>query len=302
MRILLIVGGWSSEREVSILGGKSISKALTENGHKVTWFDLQDNFDKLCQTAKQHDFSFINLHGSPGEDGIVQALLEQSNCPYQGSNAKASMLALNKVASKQIFRNNGLLTPDWEFLPKPMPSAWQPSIAYPICVKSNTGGSSLNLAMVNNKQELDTILNEIFSISQEAVLEKAIEGEDLTCGILGQSPLPPILIKPIHAKYFDYKSKYAKGGAEEICPAPIADNITAEVQAITLKVHNLLGLSGYSRSDFILTPTNELYLLEVNTLPGMTATSLIPQEAAAIGLNFANLLERLIELGLNNKS
>lgn len=297
MRVLLIVGGWSSEREVSLHGGKGIAAALEERGHRVTWFDLQDGFDTLTSVAEQHDFCFINLHGSPGEDGIVQAMLDACQCPYQGSGPAGSFLALHKAAAKQLFRRAGLLTADWQFLPVRPPQHWEPQIAYPLFVKSNTGGSSLHLSRANNKAELDAILDEIFSTGEEVIMEPVINGEEVTCGILGDKPLPPILIQPVAGAFFDYTSKYAVGGARELCPAPISAELTAQVQQASLLAHKTLGLRGYSRSDFILTPDKQLYLLETNTLPGMTGTSLVPQEAAAIGMSFGELLEKLMELG-----
>lgn len=301
MRVLLIVGGWSSERDVSINGGKGIAAALEERGHLVTWYDLQNGFDTLTTVAAQHDFCFINLHGSPGEDGIVQALLDASHCPYQGSGPAGSFLALHKAAAKQLFRRAGLRTLDWEFLPTRPELQWEPKLAYPLFVKSNTGGSSLLLGRANNKAELDAILTEIFAAGQEAILEPMLIGQEVTCGVLGESALPPVLIQPVAGSFFDYTSKYAVGGSRELCPAPLAPDVTAEVQRLALLAHQTLGLRGYSRSDFILTDSNELFLLETNTLPGMTSTSLVPQEAAAVGLNFGDLLEKLMALGLASR-
>lgn len=301
MRILLIAGGWSSERDVSLNGAKVIGDTLKARGHEVTPFDLSAGFDTLMERAQEHDFAFINLHGAPGEDGLVQALLDVAGCPYQGSGARGSFLALHKAASKQVYRNAGLPTADWEFLPTPPPADWQPSLPYPIYVKSNTGGSSLMLSCARNRAELDTILAEIFAAGCEALLEPAIPGEDTTCGVLGDEALPPILIKPLAGDFFDYKSKYQSGGAQELCPAPLPEDINRRMQELALRAHKALGLNGYSRSDFRLTPQGELYLLETNTLPGMTATSLVPQEAAAVGLDFGDLLERLMELGMGKK-
>ncbi len=298
MRILLIVGGWSTEREVSLRGGRGMEKALKARGHEVTWFDLLEGFDSLSDVAARHDFAMINLHGAPGEDGLVQALLERAGCPYQGSGPAGSFLALNKSAAKQIFRRAGLNTPDWEFLPVRPAAGWEPALAYPIFVKSNTGGSSLHLSRAENRAQLDSILEEIFTAGDAALMESAISGKEVTCGVLGGEALPPILIEPVAGAYFDYESKYAKGGAREICPAPLSAELTARVQALALRAHKALGLAGYSRTDFILTPDENLFLLEVNTLPGMTETSLVPQEAAVIGLDFGALLEKLIELGL----
>lgn len=298
MKILLIAGGWSSEREISLKGAKIIEKTLLEMGHEVEFFDLLPQFDQLLARAESADFAFLILHGSPGEDGLVQAMLETAGIPYQGSGPAGSFLALNKAAAKQVFRKAGLPTADWEFLPVPPKAGWEPSMPYPIFVKSNTGGSSLRLGRAVNRAELDKALGEIFAAGEEALLEPEIRGKELTCGILGNEPLPPVLIKPVCGDYFDYESKYAENGARELCPAPVDEKITARVQEFAMAAHKALGLSDYSRTDFILDAAGNLTLLEVNTLPGMTMTSLVPKEAKAIGLSFPDLLAKLIDLGM----
>ncbi len=298
MRILLIAGGWSSERDVSLSGANSIADALSHNGHSVTFFDLSLGFDSLLSTAKEHDFAFINLHGAPGEDGLVQAMLDSVHIPYQGSNAQGSFLALHKAATKQIYRQKNIPTADWEFLPCPPADHWEPVLPYPIFAKSNTGGSSLLLFCCQNKTELKEAIHKIFTAGAEVILETNIDGQEATCGVLGDQALPPILIKPLAGEFFDYTSKYTKGAAEEICPAPLAPEINAQLQELALAAHNALGLSGYSRTDFRITADGRIFTLETNTLPGMTATSLVPQEAKAMGLDFGELLEKLIELGL----
>lgn len=298
MNILLIAGGWSTEREVSLAGAKSVEAALRENGHDVAFLDLRDGFDRLLEMASICDFAFINLHGAPGEDGLIQAMLDCAGCPYQGSNPAGSFLALHKAAAKQIFRQNGLPTPDWEFLTAMPDDGWNTQLSYPLFVKSNTGGSSLRLGRAANRDELFQSLNAIFAAGEEAIIEHAIKGKDLTCGVLGGQALPPVLIEPLNGDFFDFKSKYAKDGARETCPAPIPDELTERLQKIALQAHAALHLSGCSRSDFVVDAEGNPYLLEVNTLPGMTATSLVPLEAAAIGESFNSLVERLIQLGL----
>ena len=298
MKILLIAGGWSSEREISLRGARSVAETLRGLGHEVRLYDLLHGFDDLLIVARQHDFAFINLHGAPGEDGLVQAMLDQALCPYQGSDPAGSFLALHKAAAKQIFRAAGLPTADWEFLPCPPVPDWQPRLPFPLFVKSNTGGSSLHLGRATDHSQLAALLAEIFAAGQEALLEPELKGREITCGVLGETALPPLLIEPVAGDFFDYESKYAAGGAREICPAPIGPELTARVQDMALTAHRALGLSGYSRADFILGQDNSLNLLEVNTLPGMTGTSLVPQEAAAAGLDFAQLLEQLIKIGL----
>ena len=298
MKLLLIAGGWSSEREVSLRGAAGMAKALRALGHSVTEFDLKARFDALLSTAAEHDFALINLHGQPGEDGLVQAMLECVGCPYQGAGPAGSFLALNKAAAKQLFRHAGLPTADWEFLPCPPQADWQPRLPYPLFVKSNTGGSSLRLGRATNRQELDAVLKEIFAAGETAIIEPELKGREITCAILGEEALPPLLIEPVAGDFFDYASKYAQGGAREICPAPIGEALSKKVRELALAAHHVLGLTGISRADFILDADDNLTLLEVNTLPGMTSTSLVPKEAQAVGLDFGQMLERLIELGL----
>lgn len=298
MKILLIAGGWSTEREVSLAGARSMESALRGRGHDVTFFDLRDRFDHLLETARAHDFCLINLHGTPGEDGLVQAMLERAGCPYQGSGPAGSFLALNKAAAKQIFRMAGLPTADWEFLPEPPGAGWEPRLPWPLFVKSNTGGSSLRLGCASDRRKLDALLAEIFAAGDSALLEPRLDGREVTCGVLGDQALPPVLIEPASGDFFDYTSKYAKGGARETCPAPLPRHVLDNVCELALAAHRVLGLEGYSRTDFILSPDGRLTLLEVNTLPGMTPASLVPKEAAALGLDTGALLERLMELGL----
>lgn len=302
MRVLLIAGGWSSEREISLSGARGIADALRSLGHNVTFFDLLHHFDELLAISRQHDVALINLHGQPGEDGIVQAMLDRVGCPYQGTGPSGSFLALNKAVTKQILKDAGLPTPAWEFLPQRPSADWEPHIAYPIFAKSNTGGSSLHLGKAMNKAELNVILDEIFAAGDVAIIEEALFGREITCGVLGDDALPPIQIEPVKGDYFNFESKYAQDGAREICPAPIDAKLTAKVQQLALAAHKALGLEGLSRSDFILSPDGILNFLEVNTLPGMTPTSLVPKEAMAIGLDFKALVAKLIDLALSKKS
>lgn len=306
MNILLIAGGWSSERDVSLSGGKTIHKALVNLGHAVTAYDPSLSLNGLMDAARGKDFAFINLHGSPGEDGLIQAMLERVECPYQGANPAASILALNKAAAKVLFLTAGLMTQPYHLLNDLPEKDWQPMLPYPLFIKANTGGSSLHMEKVARPDELRAALKRLFSVSASYLVESAIEGDEITCGVLGRlkddkevaEALPPILIRPSTGKIFDYTSKYSPGGAEEICPAPITDDLTRVIQSMALTAHTVLGCEGYSRADFIVPAQGAPVLLEVNTLPGMTPTSLLPQEAAAVGLSFEQLIQRLIDLGI----
>lgn len=298
MRILLIGGGWSNERTVSLNGSRAIAQSLERLGHQVRFFDPADSFADLPKEAASSDFAFINLHGSPGEDGLIQAILDQVGCPYQGSGPRGSILALNKAACKKLLRSARILTPDWDFLPVPPDNGWRPPFDAPLFLKPNNGGSSLDISLVTDQAELEPALKRLFAKNVEVLVEKLIPGQEITCGILGEEALPPILIQPADSvAFFDYQSKYTPEAAEEICPAPISSELTEHIQSLARLTHELLGLAGYSRTDFMV-HQGVPYVLEVNTLPGMTATSLLPQAAQACGVSFDDLIARLIELGL----
>lgn len=301
MRILLIAGGWSGEREVALNGARQIEKGLLALGHTVTLFDPARDLRGLNEATKEQDFAFINLHGSPGEDGLIQCLLERLGLPYQGSDSRASLLALNKAVSKQIFEAAGLTTPRWEFAPASHVAQWRPLLPFPLVVKPNTGGSSLGVGIIASEEELEAYLALPEIAGQDLLAEVLIHGQELTCGVLEGHTLPPILIRPRYGEFFDYESKYVAGASEEICPAPIPAELTARLQTMARAAHDALGLTDYSRADFMVAGDGTPYLLEVNTLPGMTATSLLPQETLAVGLSFDALLDRLLSLGLRKK-
>ncbi len=299
MNVILIAGGWSDERDVSLSGARIIQSALMELGHDVTFFDPALDLKNLLNIAKKADFAFINLHGTPGEDGLIQALLEKADCPYQGAGPGASYLALNKAASKEVFEDMGIRTPAWQFVTPTQGIDTPLELDLPVFVKPNKGGSSLGMSLVKKAEDFPAALEKVFAMRQSALVEAFIPGVELTCGILGEKPLPLIMITPREdAEFFDYENKYATDGAEEICPAPVDDNVTNSIQEQMVMAHKALGLTGYSRGDFMMSNDGNAYLLEVNTLPGMTPTSLLPSSAKHIGLSFPDLIGELLRLGL----
>lgn len=309
MNILLILGGWSAEREVSLNTGRMIEEALSRLGHTVSRFDPASSLSGLLPAARKADFAFIALHGSPGEDGLIQAMLETVGCPYQGSGPAPSFLALNKAASKELFRQNGLLTPDWVLLPSRPESGWRPPFGYPLFIKRNTGGSSLEMERVAAPENLPDALDRLFAHGGEYLVEPEVSGLEVTCGVLDDADgepraLPPILIRPKSGSggVFDYVAKYTPGAADEICPAPLPEDTLRLVRETALAAHRVIGLSGYSRSDFLLREDGVPVLLECNNLPGLTANSLLPRSAATEGISFDQLIARLVALGLADKT
>jgi D-alanine-D-alanine ligase len=252
----------------------------------------------LPRFVEDCDFVFLNLHGAPGEDGLIQAMLDRLGTPYQGSGPSGSMLALNKAASKALFVQHNLPTPPWFFIPHATQDDFIRPFGPPYVVKPNLGGSSLGIEVVHMPEAFQPAVRSILAQGREVLVERYQPGLEVTCAVLGDEALPLILIRPgAGSDFFDYQSKYVPGQAEEICPAPLPRDVGRGIQAMALHAHRILGLRGYSRADFIL-HEGEAYLLEVNTLPGMTATSLLPQAAMVHGLDFDNLLSRLIELGM----
>ena len=191
MRVLLIAGGWSTEREVSLSGAKGIRKALAALGHEPVDFDPSDGLHKLPEAVRGCDFAFLNLHGAPGEDGLVQAMLDRLGVPYQGSGPAGSFLALNKSASKALFREAGLPTPDWEFLPELPGKGWSTSLPYPLFAKPNMGGSSVGMTLVQGPDDLPGALALIFALGEEMLLETYHKGQEITCGVLAKRPCRP---------------------------------------------------------------------------------------------------------------
>ncbi|MDR0826452.1 MAG: D-alanine--D-alanine ligase [Desulfovibrio sp.] len=306
MNILLIAGGWSGERDVSLSGGVEIQAALGRLGHRVSLYDPACSLSGLPEAVQGRDFAFINLHGSPGEDGLIQAMLERLSCPYQGSGPAASMLALNKAAAKTLFAGAGLCTAPFVLLNARSEKDKLAALSCPLFIKDNTGGSSLHMEKVENARDLDAALDRLFALGASYLAEEAVDGFEVTCGVLGafeagrEKPfaLPPILIRPAVGKIFDFQSKYSLGGAEEICPAPLPEKLNARIRSMALEAHLVLGCEGYSRVDFIVPEKGEPVILEVNTLPGMTKMSLLPKETAAVNLSFDALVGRLLDLGL----
>jgi len=296
MRVLLIAGGWSKERQVSLNGAIQIKEALASLGHDVLFLDLSPDYQELVNKAREADAAIINLHGAPGEDGSIQGLLEDVGLPYQGSAVRGSFLALNKALTKQFYINHGLATPRGGLY---YPQGHLHHMPPPVVCKPNLGGSSLDLQIFYNQEEMLSFLQKK-GTKEEILVEEFIPGREVSCAVLDNDALPPILIQPVKNDFFDYHSKYDPDGAVEICPAPISQEASRSIQEMSMQAHRILGLRHYSRSDFILDQQDNIYILETNTLPGMTRTSLVPKAAKQAGIGFTDLIARLLSLALNS--
>lgn len=305
LKIALLAGGTSSEREVSLKGAEAVKKAFKKLGHKFEFFDPAKDLPILAQKVKEFDCAFLVMHGPGGEDGTLQGFLDSINLPYQGAGVLGSALAMHKGLSKEIYKNTGLKVPegkvffrdeDFENIKK-----YAEKLGYPLVVKPATQGSSVGLSIVKKEEELKPACQKAFEIDNEILLEEYLKGREITVGVLENKPLPVVEIIPKFSEIFDYKTKYTPGFAEEICPANLPQEITEKAQEYALKAHKALRLRHYSRTDMIVVE-NEVYVLETNTIPGMTETSLLPLSAKVAGYSFEELIQKLLELVLKESS
>ncbi len=302
MRILVLLGGSSSEREVSLSSGRRVAAALRERGHAVTEADSAPDPLAILDAARAADVVWMALHGGAGEDGTIQALFDLAGVTYTGSGHLGSALAMDKDLSKHLFRAAGVPTADWEMVTTATGESDWRSGAYaarvfkalgaPVVVKPSKQGSTVGLSVVKEPSALGAAIAEAFRHDDEVMLEGYVPGRELTVGVLGGKALPVGEIIPKHEIY-DYECKYVAGMAEEIFPADLPAAVAAEAQRLALLACEALKVSGCVRVDFRLHPEGGLFCLEANTLPGMTGTSLVPQAALAAGISFPELCERI---------
>lgn len=304
LTIALIAGGVSSEREVSLNSGDQVYAALDKEKYNIVRYDPKTDLARLVEDASGIDAALIILHGPYGEDGTVQGLLELLSIPYQGSGVLGSSLAMNKLASKYLYEKANLPVPPYIPLQKgePLqPAAWEKQRGLPLVIKPNEAGSSVGMTIVRSLDTISEAVEKAFAHDSTLLVEAYIEGIELTGGVIGNRDLQALPIIEIipddEHEFFDYEAKYTAGVTQEICPARIDDEMTHKAQAYATVAHRALFCKGYSRTDMILRD-GEIYVLETNTIPGMTATSLLPQAARVAGLSFSRLLDRLIELGI----
>jgi len=304
LTVALLAGGISSEREISLQSGQQVYAALDKNKYNVLQYDPKTDLPRLVQDAAKIDVALIILHGPYGEDGTVQGLLDLLNIPYQGSGVLGSALAMNKLATKRLYEKAGLPVPAYVVYDRGDrvdPEKCAAQIGLPLVVKPVEAGSSVGMSIVKTAAGLQSALEKAGEYGKAVLVEAYIEGIELTGGVVGNKALEALpLIEIIPNKtyeFFDYEAKYTAGATQEICPARINAELTQKAQSYAKIAHHALFCRGYSRTDMILRD-GEIYVLETNTIPGMTATSLLPQAAQKAGMNFSQLLDKLIQLGI----
>jgi D-alanine-D-alanine ligase len=335
MRITVLMGGTSSERDVSLATGVRITEALRERGHDVRPVDpargpvsdeeyraltsgtvvqtTPPSEEALRQMAREAlprlvtnlprrgeaDVAFLALHGGAGEDGTIQSLLDLTGVPYTGSGHLGSALGMDKEVSKLLFRTAGVTTANWLMAPADAKQV-KAELGFPVIVKPSKQGSTVGLSLVRDPADLQAAIDEAFQFDDEVMIEQFIAGRELTVGILGDVALPVGEILPKHEIY-DYECKYTAGMAEERFPAELSASDAERVQDEARRAFRALKLRGYARIDFRMSEDGTFYCLEANTLPGMTQTSLIPQAAAAAGISFPELCDRIVQLALEGR-
>ena len=344
MKIVVLAGGLSGERNVSLSSGTMVAQALRDRGHRVALADLfmgledydgileslydapipaqwrqvareapdleqvrrarkdqsaslfGDRVIDLCRTA---DVVFLALHGDCGEDGRIQAALDMHGIPYTGSDYLSSGIAMNKDLTKKLVAPLGVVTPAWQavtYTAEEIPALTE-QLMLPCVVKPNASGSSIGVSIAHTRQELRAALEAGVAFGGTCVIEEYIQGREIQIALLEGKALPSIEIIPKQG-FYDYENKYQPGAAEEVCPAPIPAEWEQRIAEAALTVFHAVGLSVYARADFIVTADGTPYFLEINTLPGMTPTSLVPQEAAAVGISYGELCERIVNASL----
>ncbi|MHA2620870.1 MAG: D-alanine--D-alanine ligase [bacterium JZ-2024 1] len=300
LKIAVLCGGWSFEREVSLRSGHSVATALKELGHEVFFVDVNRSLvpDLIHSLLRESvDLVFIALHGPFGEDGTLQGMLDFAGIPYTGSGVLASAVAMNKIFSKQLFDYHRIPTPQWVSLSSE--ATFEPifKIPFPLVVKPADQGSTIGVSIVSSLEALPSAIQTALEYSESVLVEEYIPGREITVGILGDEPLEVVEIRP-RSGFYDYRSKYTRGESEYLSPAPIPFEVREQVREMALRAHSVLNCAGGTRVDLRLDPQNRPFVLEVNTVPGLTDLSLLPMSAAAVGYDYTALVQRMAELAL----
>ena len=299
-RIAVLMGGPGSERDVSMATGKGVAKALRSLGADVTEIDVKGADFALPDDV---ELAFLTIHGTFGEDGQLQQILEDRGVPYTGEGVEGSAIAFDKIRSKAAFREHDVPTPYWQIIT----AGQRPTIPIPVVIKAPRQGSTVGVHIIRNEREIDGAIADASTYDRELLVERFIPGRELTIGILGDQALPVLEIIP-KGGFYDFNNKYpflnpnAGGSAEHVCPAAIGPEKTKKVQHLALSAFRALGLEVYARVDVLLPDDGEATVLEANTIPGMTEASLLPEAAAAAGISYPELCARIIELSARRRT
>ncbi len=300
-KIGVLLGGLSSEREVSLSTGKAVLQALTGKGYQAVPVDVGRDLAEQLRREKI-EVAFNGLHGKFGEDGAIQGVLEIMGIPYTGSGVLASAIGMNKIVSKAVFKAAGLAVGPYRAIGRKERSSFAVpvEIGFPLFVKPSSEGSSVGVSRVEKQEELAAAVEMAFTYDSDILIEQYIKGKEVQVGVLGDRALGAIEIVPKKG-FYDYEAKYKEGMSEHFFPARIPGQVYDRVLAAGLAAHRAIGCRGYSRVDFIIDDTGTPYILEVNTLPGMTATSLLPDIARGVGIAFPDLVEEILRLAVENQ-
>ncbi|MAR75459.1 MAG: D-alanine--D-alanine ligase [Candidatus Marinimicrobia bacterium] len=295
-KIAVLMGGPGEEKDVSLKSGQAIKKALNHNDYDVTSIILDTKLEKLVKELLSVDLVFLGLHGNIGENGTIQGFLDALGIIYTGSGPLSSAICMDKNISKIIAKNNGIMTPKWNLCNTVIHDA---KMNYPVIVKPNGQGSTVGLRIAHNESELKPALEYAFNYDNSVLVEEYIQGRELTVMLIDGKAQPVCEIIPSH-EFYDYECKYTAGMSKYICPAEIDDNISNYVKKISENLFDLLKCENYSRADFRMDDQNKFWFLEMNTLPGMTDTSLAPMSALAAGISFNELIDKIVMHAWNN--
>ncbi|BDE07926.1 D-alanine--D-alanine ligase [Vulcanimicrobium alpinum] len=298
MKVAVVMGGPSAEREVSIQSGTGVMRALAALGHDARSLDFDGRFVEAIREIAP-DVVFNALHGPGGEDGTIQGILEWMGIPFTGSGIAACAVAMDKHLTKKLLAAEGLPTPAWDVFD--LTGGTLPllpgSLNLPLVVKPRASGSSAGVVIVKSHEAWSKAVLAASTRTPEVLAEEFVPGREFSCGVLGEEALPVVEIVPSD-EFYSYDAKYKPGGSRHLIPAPIDHDLTSRLQTLALSVHRLLGLRDYSRTDFIVTKEGRPTILEINALPGMTPTSLLPEEALSAGISYEALVERLVQHAL----
>ncbi len=323
IRVGIVYGGYSAEREVSLVTGQAIFNNLNRKRYDVALVELSRErdfllvtknkrvrFDFYTKAKKMFDIIFLALHGTGGEDGVIQGMLEMLGVPYTGSGVAASALAMNKVHAAAIYGAFDIPTPDFIHFTKAgfkeqgrgLIERIRTDIGYPAVVKPVDQGSAVGVSVVKDESELLIALKKTFKDFPWLMVQKFVKGSETTCGVLEKKgvafALPPTRIVPHFGKFYDYNSKYAAGGSSHVCPADFPLTVNSQLQTLALKAHQALDCRGMSRTDIFVTDDKKFFVLETNTVPGMTPTSLLPEAAQKAGISFPAMLDLIVACSL----